>query len=268
MLINKALPLIREIKKMITDVKNTQLPPSSKNTQYSQYAIPEYLVRHYWWAYLSPTGVSFFDHTFMVNKILWGQYHVIAQNTVDVIVQHPQQNVAAISCAYGNFFPKLAKHCNIQNLFIFDVAPIQIKRMQQKFKKNKLMHKSHFFLGNAEQIALQSDLLNCTILYFLLHELPPKSRTKVLSEAIRITKPNGRLIIADYAPLGRLHLFHRNSFFKYIFETLEPFLGDFWRCDLLAELTQQAKLQGRTISVTSKSNYWRQFYRLLELTIE
>ncbi|PCI58797.1 MAG: hypothetical protein COB35_12995 [Gammaproteobacteria bacterium] len=253
---------------MVTDVENSKLQPSIKNLQYSKYAIPEYLVRHYWWAYLSPIGVNFFDHSFIVNQILWGQYHAIAQNAVETITQQYQQKVAAISCAYGGFFPKLAHHHHIENLFMFDVVPIQIKRMQQKFKKNNLKDKGHFFLGNAEQIALQSGQVDSTILYFLLHELPPKARANVLFEAIRIVKPKGRLIIADYAPFGRQHLFHRNKLLRGVFETLEPFLGDFWRCDLLAELTQQAKLQGRTLLIKSEKSYWRQFYRLLELTIE
>jgi ubiquinone/menaquinone biosynthesis C-methylase UbiE len=256
----------------------THIPPYSVSTcisqkQYSKYALPEYLAKHYWWAYLSPNGVGFFDRPFIVNRILWGQYHKIAQDTVDLFSSEnelvmAQQKVAGISCAYGEFFPKLAAHVNVEQLYLFDIAPIQLTQIQKKIPAQVLADKCQLFLSNAEQISIASQCVDSAVLFFLLHELPVFSRANVLSETIRITKPGGRIIIADYAENQDDHFFNRVKIFNSVFEKLEPFLGDFWRCDLIAELSEQADRHGRKVSMTSERYYFNRFYRLLEFTVE
>lgn len=237
-------------------------------SKYSPYSLPEYLIQHYWWAYLSPVGMKVFDHGFMVNRILWGQYHAIANDAVAAITQKEDQSVAGISSAYGEFFPKLAIQNQVNNLYLFDIAPIQLARMQKKISKPVFDMKCHFFLSDAESIAMQSQCVDTSVLFFLLHELPANVRTGVLAQAIRITKKDGRLVIADYAQLKERHFFHRNRLFRTVFETMEPFLSNFWQSDLLAELNAQANLQGRRVKLCNERYYFNEFYRVLELVIE
>ncbi|MCW8832768.1 MAG: class I SAM-dependent methyltransferase, partial [Colwellia sp.] len=228
----------------------------------------DYLVKHYWWAYLSPLGVNFFDHGFMVNRILWGNYHAIAQDAVNVIVSQSAQKVAGISSAYGEFYPNLAQQRQVDNLYLFDIAPIQIKQMQKKIPRHIIEKKCQLFVGDAEHIALTKQSVDTSVLFFLLHELPKAVRGNVLAQAIGITKAGGRLVIADYAQFKGTHLFHRNKLFRTIFESVEPFLANFWGCDLLSEIKEQANVQRRTIKLTHEQYYFDGFYRLLELTIE
>jgi len=241
--------------------------------KYSKYALPKYLAKHYWWAYLSPIGAKFFDYPFIVNRILWGQYDKISQDTVNLfstpeLSERKQQKVAGISCAYGEFFPKLIQNKNIEQLFLFDIAPIQIQQMQKKISSQLIKNKCQFFLSNAEQIALASKSVDSAILFFLLHELPAQARKNVLAETVRITKSKGRIIIADYGQKSNKHFFHRIKLFNHIFETLEPFLANFSRCDLIAELSLHAKEQGRKLTLISERYYFNRFYRLLEFSIE
>ncbi|PCH95081.1 MAG: hypothetical protein COB83_09665 [Gammaproteobacteria bacterium] len=258
---------------MITNTLTNSVSTKLSKKKYSQYALPEYLAEHYWWAYLSPTGVKFFDHPFMVNRILWGQYHKIAQDAVNLFsseneLVNTKQKVAGISCAYGGFFPKLVQHHNVEQLFLFDIAPIQLSQMQKKIPKQVLADKCQLFLSNAEQISIASMSIDSSILFFLLHELPVTARANVLVETIRITKSGGRIIIADYAPNRDRHFFNRVKVFNSVFEKLEPFLADFWHCDLIAELSQQAKVQGRKVNLVSEQYYFNRFYRLLEFRVE
>ena len=123
-------------------------------------------------------------------------------------------------------------------------------------------------MSNAEQISIADQCVDSAVLFFLLHELPVFSRANVLSETIRITKSGGRIIIADYAENKDDHFFNRFKLFNSVFEKLEPFLGDFWRCDLIAELSAQAKRHGRKVTQTSERHYFNRFYRLLEFTVE
>jgi len=258
---------------MITNTFSNTVSSNISKKQYSKYALPEYLVKHYWWAYLSPIGVKFFDRPFMVNRILWGQYHKIAQDTVNLFSSdnefvNTKQKVAGISCAYGEFFPELVKHKNVEQLYLFDVAPIQLSQMQKKIPAQVLKSKCQLFLSNAEQISIADQCIDSSVLFFLLHELPVLARKNVLAEAVRITKSGGRIIIADYAANRDRHFFNQVKIFNSVFENLEPFLADFWRCDLFTELSEQAKRQGRKISITSECYYFTRFYRLLEFKIE
>ena len=258
---------------MMTNTLSNCVSTSVSKKQYSKYALPEYLAKHYWWAYLSPRGVKFFDRPFMVNRILWGQYHKIAKDAVNLFssenkLVHAKQKVAGISCAYGEFFPELAKHDNVEQLLLFDIAPIQLSQMQKKIPAQVLANKCQLFLSNAEQISIANQSVNSSVLFFLLHELPVLARANVLAEAIRITESGGRIIIADYAVNRDRHFFNRIKIFNSIFEKLEPFLADFWHCDLNAELSEQAKLQGRKVSIVSERYYFYRFYRLLEFTVE
>jgi len=258
---------------MITNTLPYNISTNISKKEYSQYALPEYLAEHYWWAYLSPKGVGFFDRPFIVNRILWGQYHKIAQDAVDLFsseneLVNTKEKVAGISCAYGEFFPKLAAHDNVEQLYLFDIAPIQLTQIQKKTPAQVLNDKCQLFLSNAEQISIANQCVDSSVLFFLLHELPVFSRANVLSETIRITKPGGRIIIADYAENQDKHFFNRIKVFNSVFEKLEPFLGDFWRCNIIDELSKQAQRHGRKIKVTSERYYFNRFYRLLEFTVE
>ena len=253
---------------MITNIMSPLLTKLDNKKKFSPYELPEYLVKHYWWAYLSPVGVKFFDHGFMVNRILWGSYHAIAQDAVNIISSQSTQKVAGISSAYGEFYPILAKQRQVENLYLFDIAPIQIKQMQRKIPAHVIDKKCQFFISDAEQIALVNQSVNTSVLFFLLHELPKPVRGNVLAQAIRITKAGGRLVIADYAKFNGEHLFHRNKVFRSVFEKMEPFLANFWCCNLMAEIIGHAKSQGRRVKLTHEQYYFNGFYRLLELTIE
>ena len=37
-------------------------------------AVPEYLNETYWWAYVHPKAVDFFERQWLVNLILWGNF--------------------------------------------------------------------------------------------------------------------------------------------------------------------------------------------------
>jgi len=258
---------------MTTNTSPYSVSSTISNKEYSQYVLPEYLAKHYWWAYLSPKGVGFFDRPFIVNRILWVQYHKIAQDAVNLFssendLVNSKQTVAGISCAYGEFFPKLAAHKNVEQLCLFDIAPIQLKQIENKIPEQTLADKCQLFISNAEQIAMADQCADSSVLFFLLHELPVFSRANVLSETIRVTKSGGRIVIADYAENHDRHFFNRIGMFNSIFEKLEPFLGDFWRCDLMAELSEQASRHGRKVTLKSEQYYFNRFYRLLEFSVE
>jgi ubiquinone/menaquinone biosynthesis C-methylase UbiE len=64
-------------------------------------------------------------------------------------------------------------------------------------------------------------------MFFLLHEMPAQVREKTLSEALRVIKPGGKLVIVDYHKPSLLNPLR--YLFPLMFKLLEPFALDIWR---------------------------------------
>lgn len=59
--------------------KNKKLAPGI--WRYFRDGKPDYLARHYWWAYLWSVSVWFFDHQPIINAILFGQYRTLSKKS-------------------------------------------------------------------------------------------------------------------------------------------------------------------------------------------
>ena len=69
-----------------------------------------------------------------------------------------------------------------------------------------------------------------TVVFFLLHEQPEDVRRKTVAEAIRVTRPGGKVIFVDYhGPKKRNPM---RYVMKPILTWLEPFAMDLWRHEL------------------------------------
>ena len=93
---------------------------------------PEYLARHYWWAYLDPIGVWFFDHYPIINLILFGQYRNILNEVMRRYAMTNGVRTLQLTCAYGSLSPTLARAANTHELHLMDVAAIQLHAAQRK----------------------------------------------------------------------------------------------------------------------------------------
>src|SRR5262245_28306275 len=59
-----------------------------------------------------------------------------------------------------------------------------------------------FVVGKAEALPLPDNNQDAVTSIFLVHELPPKIRRRVLSECSRVLKPGGRLVLIDSLQRG------------------------------------------------------------------
>jgi len=224
-------------------------------------ATPDYLARHYWWAYLWPPTVWLFDHQPIINAILFGQYRRLLDQALHHLEQRPPGRLLQLTCVYGELTEKIAVLQRDQPFFVCDVAPIQLAYARKKLGGHR-QHKAHLARMNAESLAFGSDRFSTVLIFFLLHEMPAAARERTLHEALRVTQPGGQIIVVEYAPQPVHHFLYRFSLARRLLTRLEPFLADFWRFDILNCLQTHAVQDGKSIECTQVRYFFKRFYRV------
>ena len=224
---------------------------------------PDYLVRHYDWAYLWPISVWFFDHQPIINAILFGNYRAIMRETLRLLDAPRAGRTLQIAGVYGELTPKLAEH--IDDLHLIDVAPVQLKAAQRKLAA--IGRTAQLERMNAESLRYADASFDTTLMFLLLHEMPRAARLRSLREAIRVTRPGGKLVIAEYGEVRKRHFFHRFAPMRWILTWAEPFLGGFWSEDLNAVLQDCARAAGRAIHLDEHVDIFGGFYRVARYTV-
>lgn len=196
---------------------------------YDSPVIPGYLEDTYWWAYLRPRAIWIFEREWLVNLILWGNMARLTRAVLDEMDCEERAPVLQVACVYGDFSNLLATHLKRtrSRLAIVDIAPIQLQNVS-----NKLNHHGNIDLYHQDSSAMQfaDGCFDRTVVFFLLHEQPEDVRRKTMTEAIRVTRSGGKLVIIDY------HGPKRTNPLRYLMRPvlhwLEPFALDLWRTEL------------------------------------
>lgn len=194
-------------------------------------AIPDYLEDTYWWAYLHPKALDLFEREWMVNLILWGNMKRLTQTVLDDLDLDPGSRVLQVACVYGDFSNRVAGHLGHtgSHLDIVDVAPIQVQNARKKLAANDNVEVHH---QDSTDMAFADSVFDQTVVFFLLHEQPEEARRRTIEEAIRVTRPGGRVIFVDY------HGPRKSNPMRYVMKPiltwLEPFAMDLWRQELPA----------------------------------
>ncbi|HHJ81287.1 MAG TPA: class I SAM-dependent methyltransferase, partial [Candidatus Tenderia electrophaga] len=147
-------------------------------------------------------------------------------------------------------------------LYLMDVADIQLKATHKKLAKND---KKRLLCArmNAESLAYADHAFATVLIFFLFHELPSDARQRSISEAIRVLRPGGRIVIAEYGACPKKHFLWRFLPSRCVLQKLEPFLESFWNLDLTETLLVQAKKQGKAIKLVDAFYCFSSFYRVL-----
>jgi ubiquinone/menaquinone biosynthesis C-methylase UbiE len=225
-------------------------------------ALPDYLVRHYAWAYLWPAAVWFFDHQPIINAILFGQYRRIMDETLRLMAPARAGRTLQIAAVYGHLTPTLARR--IDDLHLIDVAPVQLEAARRKL--DEIGRAAQLARMDAEALHYADRSFDTALMFLLLHELPAVARRRSLAEAIRVLRPGGHLVIAEYGEKRR-HFFHRFAPMRWILEFAEPFLGAFWRESLVDVLRECAASVGRRVELEEQVEIFGGFYRVLRLRV-
>ncbi len=225
--------------------------------------LPDYLVRYYRWAYLWPFAVWFFDHQPIINAILFGNYRRIMNETRRLMEPDTAGRTLQIAAVYGMLTPTLA--ADVEELHLAEIAPVQIKAVERKLARAG--QSARVSRMNAECLHYERDSFDTALMFLLLHELTPEARGNSLREAIRVLRPGGRFVVAEYGETRRRHFFHRFAPMRWVLTKAEPFLEGFWNEDLTQTLAECAAETGKGVELEEHVDIFGGFYRVMRFRV-
>ena len=186
--------------------------------------IPDYLEKTYAWAYLNPRNVRLLDRPLVVSTILWGNFGRLLRALLSEL--EPGQAVLQPACVYGNFSVSVADFLGPQGrLDVFDVAPIQVERC-----RHKLARFPQATVRLSDAIDLSGGSYDAVCCFFLLHELPDRTKRLVVDSLLSSVAPGGKAVFVDY---HRPHPAHPlKPLTGLIFDLLEPFAKGLWEHEI------------------------------------
>ena len=193
-------------------------------------AIPDYLQKLYWWAYVHPKAVHYFEREWLINLILLGNYGRLRDAALADLGRTVSGKTLQVACVYGNLTPQLRRRLAPEaRLDVVDVLPIQLQNLGHKMPSDTRVA---LIQGDSSALAFASASYDQVLLFFLLHEQPEAVRRATLAEALRVLKPGGKLVIVDYHRPSAWHPLR--LFMRAVFRTLEPYAMDLWNHDISA----------------------------------
>ncbi len=220
-------------------------------------AIPKYLQETYWWAYLHPNAVRVFERQWLVNLILWGNFALLRNAALRELGEVIAGRVLQVACVYGDFTEHLVRRLGpAGSLDVVDVAPIQITNLQAKLADHKQVK---VLRQDSTELQFNDGSHDAVVVFFLLHEQPLEARRKTIAEALRVTRPGGKLIFIDY------HRPVASNPFRYlmvpVLTLFEPFAMDLWRTEIADWLPP-----GIAVAELAKNTYFGGLYQKVVVT--
>ena len=220
-------------------------------------AIPTYLEQVYWWAYIHPAAVRLFERQWLLELILFGNYGRLRDATLAELGATVTGRTLQVACAYGDLTPRLHERLGARaSLDVVDVLPIQLRNLASKLPADPRVT---LVQSDACALPFADDHYDQVLLFFLLHEQPRHVRRATLSEAMRVVKPGGKVVIVDYHRPVRLHPLR--PLLAGIFRKFEPYALDMWEHEIVDFLVADPKL-----SSLQKNTWFGGLYQKLVLT--
>jgi ubiquinone/menaquinone biosynthesis C-methylase UbiE len=219
------LPLVR--------TKQAQVRSGASTTVLSfatqEIGIPNYLLTHYWWAYVHPKAVKLFERQWLVNLILWGNYERLRDATLAEMEESSGGRSLQVACVYGDLTSRLSRRIASRGgvIDVVDVLPVQLRNLREKLPKGS---PARLLAMDSTNLRLPDASYDQALIFFLLHEQPGHYRERTMSEVFRVVKPGGKIIVIDYA---RPRWWHPLRYvWRPLLAKLEPFALDLWRDEI------------------------------------
>jgi ubiquinone/menaquinone biosynthesis C-methylase UbiE len=199
--------------------------------------VPHYLHTHYWWAYIHPNAVTLFERQWLVNLILWGNYHRLRDAVLAEMVESLPGRTLQVACVYGDLTGRLSERVADSGgrIDVVDVLPIQLRNLREKLPQSA---PARLLAMDSADLNLPDASYDQALAFFLLHEQPSHYRERTMSELFRVVKPGGKIIVVDYALPRWWHPLR--YVWRPVLAALEPFALDLWHDDIAKWLPRAA----------------------------
>jgi ubiquinone/menaquinone biosynthesis C-methylase UbiE len=220
-------------------------------------AVPAYLQKIYWWAYVHPNAVRVFEREWLVNLILFGNYARLRDIALAEFGQEVGGRTLQVACAYGDLTPRLRERiAGNGQLHVIDVLPIQLENLRRKLPADMRVS---LFQRDSTALGFGDGSYDQALVFFLLHEQPESVRRRTLAEACRVVRPGGKIVIVDYhAPTSWNPIRHP---LRALLRRLEPYANDLWNNPIESYLPTDMQFAGM-----EKETYFGGLYQKLVLT--
>lgn len=217
--------------------------------------VPAYLAETYWWAYVHPRAVKIFERQWLVNLILWGNFGRLRDAALRSMGERLEGRTLQVACVYGDLTARMARRVAPEgSLDVVDVLPIQLENLARKLPPDAPVNLMH---GDSTRLPADDASYDRVLVFFLLHEQPEEARRATLAEAVRVLKPDGKLVVVDYHRPVALHPLRH--LMRPLLARLEPFALDLWRAEVSQWMPDAVPLRIR------KSLYYGGLYQMLEI---
>jgi ubiquinone/menaquinone biosynthesis C-methylase UbiE len=219
--------------------------------------VPSYLQDNYWWAYVHPAAVRFWERQWLVNCILFGNLVKLRDAALDELGQSITGRTLQVACVYGDFSVRFAERIAPgSTLDVVDVLPVQLNNLRSKLPASSPVTLHH---SDSTALGFSDATFDQVVVFFLLHEQPDGVRQDTLREALRVTMSGGKLVVVDY------HRPRWNSMrvlFEPILRFLEPFAPDLWHHQISEWLPK-----GVQVKEIRKQTFFGGLYQKVTITL-
>ncbi len=193
----RVLPLALELPRIFLRKSRGEfrdLPSGEDLTRY-----PDYYQRNFHWqtdGWLSSRSARMYR--LQVEFLFLGCADVMRRQAipplVDALHLTPRPRVVDLACGNGDFLWQLRQALPTAQLYGVDLSPHYLELAGRRLAGSLDVT---LMAENAEALPLAEGSFDAAVSIFLFHELPPAARRNVLTEALRILKPGGRLVLCD-----------------------------------------------------------------------
>lgn len=186
---------------------------SSRETR--EHRLPDYLVKTYSWAYLTPASLVLFDNFFVPTAILWGNMPRLVRAACSEF--GAGQRILQAAHAYGKLSAELARTVGEDGLLdVIDIAPLQVDHCRRK-----LADFPQARVRLADAASPGGGYYDGICCFFLLHEVPDDHKRAVVDGLLESVPEGCKVVFIDYHRTAPAHPLR--PIMRLVFQWLEPF---------------------------------------------
>ncbi len=151
--------------------------------------------------------MGWFVDTFLFRR----QWQQLRQKTINLASLQQGERVLDVGCGTGTLALEAARYTGKEGRVVgIDPSEQQIARARSKETRHDVP--VDFQTGVIEQLPFPDQTFDVVLSTLMMHHLPADIKRRGLAEIVRVLKPGGRLVIADFKPRqerqGRAARFH------------------------------------------------------------